>query len=319
METELRPRPPTSRSHDSPFCHVRRLPDPSLDEDWQRIIVPDHIKTRLLRHIKVLSLLAQCGASDIGLALRRAVLLYGPPGTGKTSLGRGLANEWAKASGQSALLVVANAHAVPSGERGGSQKNVQTLFRDLSEIASTGQPVVVLFDEVESMGTNRANLNSDTNPADTSLSVNSFIESLDELVRKHHNVVLIFTTNIPRDIDPAITERVDFSMLVPLPDAQTRRSIICNATLELDRLCGSDVANSLRSALASERANDLLELTHGQSPRQSRHLIVSALTYAPSLQELEFNHLIQAAQAQKEEEIHNRQTGGVYTHAYQQT
>lgn len=319
MENEIRPRSTNSRSYESPFFHVMILLDPSLTEVWQRTIVSEHKKFTLLRYIKVLSLLGQSGASDVGLALRRSVLLYGPPGTGKTSLGRGLANEWAKTSGQPALLVIANAHAVPSGERGGTQKNVKEMFQGLREIASTDKTVFVLFDEVESMGTNRASLNPDTNPADTALGVNSFIESSDELGRKHPNFVSILTTNIPRDIDRAVTERVDFSMLVPLPDAQTRRSIICNATLELDRLCGSNVANGLRSALASEQAKDLLELTEGQSPRQLRHLIVAALTYSPSLQELEFNHLIQAAQAQKEEELHNRQTGGVYTHAYQQT
>ena len=92
-----------------------------------------------------------------------------------------------------------------------------------------GLPTFVLFDEVETIATDRASISTVTPPLDTLYGVNAFIEATDALLRAHPNVVLLYTSNLPRAIDRAISERVDFSLPVPLPDAPTRLLILWDA------------------------------------------------------------------------------------------
>ena len=138
------------------FFTLRRLPDPQLTEEWERILTSAEFKARLLRYLRLLVLLGKGNASSVGLALRRALLLYGPPGCGKTSLARSLPNEWATLEEVQANFLQAHANALPSGERGGTQKNVETLFLQIGEVAAMGLPTFVLFDEVEAVSTDRA-------------------------------------------------------------------------------------------------------------------------------------------------------------------
>ncbi|TAK28814.1 MAG: AAA family ATPase [Chloroflexota bacterium] len=301
--------------HASRGFALRHLPDPSLDEDWQYIIVDDGIKRQLMRFLDVLSSLAQKEVSSTRLALRRAVLLEGPPGCGKTSLARGLPNEWAKRRQRRAVLLSVNAHSLPSGEKGGTQKNLLTLFQQISEVASAGHLTFVLIDEVESIATNRATISSQTNPLDTLYGVNAFIESLDQCVRDHPNMIFLFTTNMPGAIDRAIGERADFALLVPLPDETQRRLILLDTLQELDR---EQRLPELRQGDSSSEWRQLVDLTSGLSARQLRHLVVAALTLVDQPADLRLAHVVEAARREALLREHERQTGGVYNHDYQQ-
>jgi AAA+ superfamily predicted ATPase len=298
----------------SAWFSVRNLADPSLQECWDRIILPDGFKQRLLNYLAVLAELSQRKVSLVGLALRRALLLYGPPGGGKTHLARGLANEWARRSGRRAALLLANVHAIPSGERGGTQKNVLTFFQRLREAADSGLPVFCVVDELETVAGCRASIDPRTNPQDTVYAVNAFIESLDRFAQECDNVVFLFTTNLPRLVDRAVSERVDFALEVPPPDGPSRRRILDDALAELKDLARQEPPGP--AALAAW--TDLLSLTEGHSGRDLRHLVVRALTFRDQPGDpLELAHLVAAASEHREQHHHHLRNGGIYVHDYQ--
>ena len=207
---------------------IVRLPDPQFDDDWAHIFVPDETKQRLLRYADRLFQARSHGSSTTQLGLRGMLLLSGPPGTGKSSLGRGLANVWASQHAEPAALVVLNAHTLPSGERGGSQRNIVSLFQQLDEVAAVGHHLFILCDEIESLATDRTSVNPGTNPLDSLYAVNALIEQLDQFVRRHANALFVLTSNLPRFIDRAIGDRVDLEVIIPLPDAERRRLILAD-------------------------------------------------------------------------------------------
>jgi SpoVK/Ycf46/Vps4 family AAA+-type ATPase len=293
--------------------NVVRLPDKSLDEAWDRIFLPDGVKTRFGRYLHHLTRLSASRISVATLATRRGLLLYGPPGCGKTSLAHGAANHFAISEGRDSLLVRVDGHALPSAERGGTQKNIQGLVKQLGELAGTGLRTFVLLDEVETVGTDRASISGATNPLDTIYGVNAMLEGLDSLVGSHPNLVFLFTTNMPRALDRALYERVDFRMYLGLPDAACRRRILDDAWSELVHV------GLVPPATASDNAvwEDLVRASDGLSGRRLRHLIIQALAETDNIADLRPAHLLEAARLQAAQEHDLEEAGGVYTHGYQ--
>jgi hypothetical protein len=124
-----------SRKPPLPFQPIP-LPDQSLRDCWQRTFVPPLVKQRLVRHLDIGYRLSSQSTATVGLALRRSVLLLGEPGRGTSSLAVGAPTEWDGHRCISVHLVRIHTHALPSGERGGTQRNVLRLFEGLGELAS---------------------------------------------------------------------------------------------------------------------------------------------------------------------------------------
>jgi AAA+ superfamily predicted ATPase len=287
--------------------------------DWDVVLMPQQTKRLLLDYVRALRRLERVNSP--GLALRRAVLLYGPPGCGKTSLARGLPAKWSMmAQVPRAGFIHVNTHALFSGIRGEGQKNVLATFQQIAEQASSGVPIFVLIDEVETLGTDRASISLEANPLDALYQVTAFFESLDRCAREMPNVIFLFTTNIPKAIDRAVRERVDFVVEIPLPDAHYRSMILADAVRSIER--AYDVKDLLRRADADPPHPDwsaLVAETEGLSGRTLRHVLVVAATLAVNSPALSLDQLRDASAMVAREEEQLRLSGGMYIESYQET
>lgn len=211
---------PDSRDHDLPKGILRNeaLPDPSLGELWDSIIVDEQIKERLLAQA-ILNFTVRRQVSRAVLPLHGIILLTGEPGTGKTSLARGLAHRTAEAfhGGKFRFLEV-EPHSLTSSAMGKTQRAVTDLFsQSIAEVASTG-PTIVLLDEVETLAADRSKMSLEANPIDIHRATDAVLVQLDRLAEEFSSLLFLATSNFPEAIDQAFTSRCDLIAGIPKPD-----------------------------------------------------------------------------------------------------
>jgi pachytene checkpoint protein 2 len=209
------------------------LPHPELAGAWTAIKLPVQIRERLLAQ-SLLALQLRQHFPFEKVPVHGLIILAGQPGTGKTTLARGLANQVAGAlEGIKARFIQIDPHALSSSSLGRSQKEVTKLFQQTIPEDADGRPCFVLLDEVETLAPDRQRMSFETNPADVHRATDAALAGIDLLTRKHHNVLLIATTNFPKAVDRALMSRADWIEDIGLPNADCRRDMI---TEVLDQL-----------------------------------------------------------------------------------
>ena len=156
----------------------------------------------------------------------KGVLLYGPPGCGKTLIAKAVANSLAKKvaevtgkpEGRSFFLNIKGPELL-NKYVGETERHIRLIFQRAREKASEGIPVIVFFDEMDSIFRTRGSgVSSDVE----STIVPQLLSELDG-VETLENVIVIGASNREDMIDPAILRpgRLDVKIKIERPDAES--------------------------------------------------------------------------------------------------
>ena len=160
----------------------------------------------------------------------KGVLLYGPPGCGKTLIAKAVANSLArkvaevtgKPDGRSYFLNIKGPELL-NKYVGETERHIRLIFQRAREKASEGTPVIVFFDEMDSIFRTRGSgVSSDV---ETTI-VPQLLSEIDG-VEGLENVIVIGASNREDMIDPAILRpgRLDVKIKIERPDAEGARDI----------------------------------------------------------------------------------------------
>jgi proteasome-associated ATPase len=159
----------------------------------------------------------------------KGVLLYGPPGCGKTLIAKAVANSLAKkvaartgAEGKSFFLNIKGPELL-NKYVGETERHIRLVFQRAREKASAGTPVIVFFDEMDSLFRTRGTgVSSDVE----NTIVPQLLSEIDG-VEALENVLVIGASNREDMIDPAILRpgRLDVKIKIERPDAEGARDI----------------------------------------------------------------------------------------------
>jgi proteasome-associated ATPase len=160
----------------------------------------------------------------------KGILLYGPPGCGKTLIAKAVANSLAKkvaevtgqASGRSYFLNIKGPELL-NKYVGETERQIRLIFQRAKEKSGEGVPVIVFFDEMDSIFRTRGSgVSSDVE----NTIVPQLLSEIDG-VEQLKNVIVIGASNREDMIDPAILRpgRLDVKIKIERPDSDAARDI----------------------------------------------------------------------------------------------
>ena len=217
----------------------------------------------------------------------KGVLLYGPPGCGKTLIAKAVANSLAKkvaarhgtnAAGQEVKSYFLNIKGPELLNKyvGETERHIRLVFQRAREKASEGTPVIVFFDEMDSLFRTRGSgVSSDVE----NTIVPQLLSEIDG-VELLENVLVIGASNREDMIDPAILRpgRLDVKIKIERPDAEAARDIFSKYLTASLPLHADDLAefNGDREACAAGMIRATVERMYTET-EENRFLEV---TYA---------------------------------------
>ena len=227
--------------------------------------------------------------ADYDLPAPKGVLLYGPPGCGKTLIAKAVANSLAgkvaEVSGdreaRSFFLNIKGPELL-NKYVGETERQIRLVFQRAREKSEEGWPVIVFFDEMESLFRTRGSgISSDIE----STIVPQLLAEIDG-VEALRNVIVIGASNREDLIDPAILRpgRLDVKIKIERPDAEAATAIFARylkpdlpiAPEMVETVGGGDPAKAVQGMIeraaeemySADEASQFLEVTYQNGDKE---------------------------------------------------
>ena len=214
----------------------------------------------------------------------RGVLLYGPPGCGKTLIAKAVAASLSGGDRGEAYFLNIKGPQLLDKYVGETERRIRVIFARAREKAATGVPVVVFFDEMDSLFRTRGSGRSSDVETTVVPQMLAEIDGVDEL----DNVVVIGATNREDMIDPAILRpgRLDVKIRIGRPDRRGAAEILAtyltpDLPISEELMVAHGDAQSAVDALIEQviealytrrRATEMVELTRADGQVEILHV-----------------------------------------------
>ena len=211
----------------------------------------------------------------------KGILLYGPPGCGKTLIAKAVANSLARkvadkigeGKGRSYFINIKGPELL-NKYVGETERQIRLIFQRAREKSEEGWPVIVFFDEMDSMFRTRGTgVSSDME----STIVPQLLAEIDG-VEGLRNVIVIGATNREDLIDPAILRpgRLDVKIKIERPNQFAASQIFAQYLTEDIPIAPGETVESMIQATVSEMyadtvLNQFLEVTYQNGEREILH------------------------------------------------
>ncbi len=286
----------TLKSGDTLLANMRsnilleRLPRPEIEElildetpdiSYEDVAGLDS-QIELIKDAVELPFIHQKLFNDYSLPTPKGILLYGPPGCGKTLIAKAVANSLAKQLKKSRNKNINSSFFNIKGPEllnkyvGETERQIRLIFQRAREKSRQGGPVIVFFDEMESLFRMRGSgISSDVE----STIVPQLLAEIDGL-EALRNVIVIGASNREDLIDPAILRpgRLDVKIKIERPNIDSALAIFScylrenlpisektiqeNGGGEKGKALQYMVEETVAAMYATEEQNQFLEVTY---------------------------------------------------------
>jgi proteasome-associated ATPase len=219
----------------------------------------------------------------------KGILLYGPPGCGKTLIAKAVANSLAKqvatmtgqeSGGRSYFLNIKGPELL-NKYVGETERQIRLIFQRAKEKSSEGMPVIVFFDEMDSIFRTRGSgVSSDVE----NTIVPQLLSEIDG-VEQLKNVIVIGASNREDMIDPAILRpgRLDVKIKIERPDKEAAadifskyllaalpiaRELLERHTGDRDTALGAMIRETVERMYSDAEENRFLEVTYANGDKE---------------------------------------------------
>jgi proteasome-associated ATPase len=216
----------------------------------------------------------------------KGILLYGPPGCGKTMIAKAVAHSLAKKmeeqTGEATAAFFLNVKGPELLNKyvGETESKLREVFKKAREKASGNVPVVIFFDEMDSLFRMRGSGISSDMEATV---VAQFLSEIDG-VESLENVIVIGASNRQDLIDPAVLRpgRLDLKVKVNRPDEKAAREIFAKYLTpnlpmhetsiakygDPEKACAGIVKEIIEDMYSTGDENKFLEVTYAKGERE---------------------------------------------------